>query len=449
MTGLARRLGLAETIGVSVAVVCPSIGMAFNVVLCVQEAGAAAPLAFLLGTAGMLIVALSFVAFSRRLPHAGSAYAYVAHAFGSRWGVLAGWTMLLTYLGFTSAMSALVADFVIAALAEIGVHLSGAEMPIAAGSMLLCAWLAWRDTRFASRLMLGLELASVAAILLLAVVILFHVGKLHQWSALPFSLRGTSRGLPALGYGVVYAIQSLAGFEGATTLSEETINPRRTVPVALIVTVVGSGAFYVFASYAVVLGFGLNRMAELGASQAPLDELARIYISRSFAVVLDVANTISAFSSVLGAITGAGRLMFALSRAGLSKRLAAIDPVHHTPARALIVCTVIVVAPIVICLTFLRAGDYYGYVSAIATLAVILVYGAVTIAETAEAVVKRRVAWALAGVTGTLGLAWALLCSTLPAPPPPANFWLPLVLTWVAAGAFLPVLRPALRRTAP
>jgi len=422
--------------------------MAFNVVLCVQVAGAAAPLAFVLGTVAMLVVALSFVAFSRRLPHAGSAYAYLAHAFGSRWGVLAGWTMLLAYLGFTSSMAALVADFLIAALAEIGVRLSGADLPIAAGSVLLCAWLAWRDTRFASRLMLGLELVSVGAILLLAVVILFHVGKLHQWSALPFRLRGASRGLPALGFGMVYAIQSLAGFEGATTLSEETINPRRTVPVAMLATVLGSGVFFVFASYAVVLGFGLNRMDALGASQAPLDELARIYISPGFAVVLDVANTISAFSSVLGAMTGAVRLMFALSRAGLSRRLAAIDPVHHTPGRALIVCTVIIMAPLFICLTFLRAGDYYGYISTISTLAVILVYGAVTVAETAEAAVRRRIAWALAGVAGTLGLAWAIFCSAVPAPPPPANYWLPLVLAWVAAGALLPVLRPALRQTA-
>jgi amino acid transporter len=53
--------------------------MAFNVSLCAQAAGAqaagaAAPLIFLLGTAVMLVVAASFAAFSRRMPHAGAAY---------------------------------------------------------------------------------------------------------------------------------------------------------------------------------------------------------------------------------------------------------------------------------------------------------------------------------------------------------------------------------------
>ena len=59
-------------------------------------------------------------------------------------------------------------------------------VPIGAGSILVCAWLAWRDARAASRLMLGLELFSMAAILVLAIVILVHVNQVHGWTWLPF-----------------------------------------------------------------------------------------------------------------------------------------------------------------------------------------------------------------------------------------------------------------------
>ncbi len=443
---LKPRLGLPEAIGISVAVVCPSVGMAFNVVLCVQAAGAAAPLAFLLGTLVMLVVALSFVAFSRRLPHAGAAYAFIGHAFGAWGGVLAGWTMLLAYLGFTTSMAALAADFVIAALGEIGVRAGGAALPIAAGSVLVCAWLAWRDTRFASRLMLGLELFSIAAILLLAAAIFLHVNALHGWSSLPFSPRAAPRGLSSVGYGMVFAILSMAGFEGATTISEETANPKRTIPLALLSTVLCAGAFFVVVSYAVVLGFGLDRMDALAASQAPLDELARARLGPAFAGVLDEANAVSAFSSILGALTGMVRLLFALSRAGLSPRLAVIDEKHQTPAAAVVVCTALVLMPLCVCLTFVLAGDYYGYLSTIATLALILVYGAVTVAEAVEAWATRRLAWAALGISGTLGLAWALFCSIVPVPPPPADLWPKLVLVWVAAGLLLPLVRPKLRR---
>src|SRR5262249_56811778 len=68
-------------------------------------------------------VGLSFVAFSRDLAHAGSAYAYVRQAFGRRWGFMAGWVMLLAYLAFTGATSALVGNFVDAAVRDMGLHL--------------------------------------------------------------------------------------------------------------------------------------------------------------------------------------------------------------------------------------------------------------------------------------------------------------------------------------
>ena len=442
---LARRLGLPEAVGQSVAVVCPSVGMAFNVVLCVQVAGAAAPLAFLLGTCVMAIVALSFVAFARRQPHAGAAYAYIAHAFGPWLGVLAGWTMLLAYLGFTTSMAALAADFIIAALAEAGLHAAGTALPIAAGCVLVCAWLAWRDTRFASRLMLAMEAFSVAAILVLAFAIFLHLGRHNGWSAAPFHASSAPHGLSSLGYGMVFAILSLAGFEGATTISEETTNPRRTVPLAMLATVLGSGVFFVIVSTAVVLGYGLDHMADLAAAQAPLDDLARARIGPGFAALLDSANAVSAFSSILGALTGAVRLLYALGRVGLWPRLTEINPRHRTPGLSIAVCTGLVLLPICLCLPWVRAADYYGYLSTIATLALILVYGAVTVAEGVEAARKRRALWVGLGTAGTLGLGWALLCSIVPVPAPPANLWPALVVAWVAAGLFLPWLRPAMR----
>jgi amino acid transporter len=72
--------------------------------LTAQAAGGAAPLAFAIRTAEMAIVGLSFLAFSGRTAHAGSAYAYVSHTFGRRWGFIAGWALPLTYLTYTGAL---------------------------------------------------------------------------------------------------------------------------------------------------------------------------------------------------------------------------------------------------------------------------------------------------------------------------------------------------------
>jgi len=444
---LARRQGLPEALGLSIAIVAPCVGMAFNVVLSVQVAGAAAPLTFVIGTVVMLVVALSFVAFSRRQPHAGAAYAYIAHAFGPWLGVVAGWTMLLAYLGYCTSMGGLIADFLITALAEVGVHAEAAALPIGVVAILASAWLAWRDAQSASRIMLALELVSMAAIMVLAIAIFVHVNAAHRWTSLPFRVHAAPGGLASLGYGLVFAILSFAGFEGAATLGEETHDPRRTVPLAMLGSVLGSGVFFIVVSYAVVLGFGTDRMAALAASQAPLDELARSNVGHGFALALDLGNAVSAFSCILGSMSGAARLLFALGRAGLSPALAVVDARHRTPARAVVLCAAVSLVPL--CATLgggrVQPGDYYGYLSTIATLALILVYGAVTLAESVEASRLRRIGWALLGAAGTLALGWALACSIIPVPPPPANLWPVLVLAWVAIGLVLPILRPRLK----
>ena len=88
---LKRKLGLAEAMALSLSIVGPSMAMAFNVPLAVRAAGQAAPLAFAIGTLALGVVALAFVRFSRRVAHAGSAYAYIGQTFGWRWGFVAGW----------------------------------------------------------------------------------------------------------------------------------------------------------------------------------------------------------------------------------------------------------------------------------------------------------------------------------------------------------------------
>ena len=114
--GLSKRLSLPEAVGMSLSIICPTVTAAFNVTLVVQATGSAAPLTFLVGTAALVLVALSFIAFTHRVSHAGSAYAYISHTFGNRAGFVAGWSLLLTYLGFSTAQAALVGSFSAAAL---------------------------------------------------------------------------------------------------------------------------------------------------------------------------------------------------------------------------------------------------------------------------------------------------------------------------------------------
>src|SRR5579862_6299132 len=94
---LKRSLSLLVAVGLSVSILAPTLAMSFNTIFAVQAAGAAAPLAFLIGRVAMLFVGFCFVAFEKRISNHGSVYSYIAHTFGRRWGFAAGWAMLFYY----------------------------------------------------------------------------------------------------------------------------------------------------------------------------------------------------------------------------------------------------------------------------------------------------------------------------------------------------------------
>ena len=447
MTKLVSRLSLPEAVGLSVSIICPTVTAAFNVTLVAQAAGPAAPLTFVIGTVAMALVATSFVAFSRRVAHAGSAYAYISHTFGSRAGFVAGWSLLLTYLGFTTGLAALVGSFTAAAFRGLSIDLGGWWLLIAAGAVLLGWWLGVRDMRLAGRLMLALEAAAMCGVLALCASILVHVHPGLEDTLATFRPAARFNGWQGLGVGMVFSILSFAGFEGAATLGEETHNPRRNIPIAMLTTVLGSGLFFTFVAYCEVMGFGLDRIAELGKSEAPLNDLALRFASPGMAIALDLAAALSCLASVIGSLAAAARVLFALGRGGLAPALAGVHPTHGTPAPALSVSAILVIVPFLLWAPFAGAGGYYSDTTTIGVLALILVYVAVGGAEMVEAWRERRPIAAIVCVFGPALLLWVLYRSVYPLPDYPNTLWPYVALGWVAVSWLLLKLRPALVET--
>ena len=95
--GLKRSLGIWAAIGLSVALMAPSMAANINPQGGAAYAGRAVPLTFLIAAVGVLLVAYSFVRLTQYFHHSGSAYAFVGATLGPRAGVVAGWGMLGTY----------------------------------------------------------------------------------------------------------------------------------------------------------------------------------------------------------------------------------------------------------------------------------------------------------------------------------------------------------------
>jgi len=439
---LRRNLGLMEVVGLSLSMMAPTSAMAFNVTLAAGAAGVAAPLAFLLSTAILLVVSLSFVSFSRRVASAGSAYAYITAEFGAGAGFIAGWALLLTYVTFGAGISVLIGSFLDAALGNY--HLGLPKFWVLHGTLaiLLGMVLTARDMKLATRLMLVLEAASVLAIVVLGIVILVAAAKTSGLPLAPF-IPDKQFGWSGVGYALVFAILSFAGFESGATLGEEAANPRLAIAVALIGTVLGAGVFFVFAAYTQVVGFGLAQVKDLANAAAPLNTLALRYGSRDFATLLDIATAISSFSCVLAAVSAAARMLFALGRAGLAPSFGTVTAAG-TPGRAILAVGGLMLAGALLWAPQVGANGYYGAMGTIGVLSLILVYVGVTVAAAVYAIRRRDALWACFGGAGAIAMLWPLYNSIYPVPAFPGNLWPYVVGIDLAVGAALLVLRPTL-----
>ncbi|HZU90744.1 MAG TPA: hypothetical protein VE993_15960, partial [Stellaceae bacterium] len=186
----------------------------------------------------------------------------------------------------------------------------------------------------------------------------------------------------------------------------------------------------------------------LASDSAPLNMPALKFGSRGFAALLDLAAALSAFSCALGSLSAAARLLFALGRAGLAPRLGVAHAAYGTPGAAVLAIGGVMTAGILLWAPLSGAGNYYGAMGTIGTLALILVYLGVTGAEMIDALRARRILWALFGAIGALLLLWPLYNTLYPVPAYPANLWPYVVAVYLLLGAVLLMVRPEAGRLA-
>ncbi|WAH37827.1 APC family permease [Alicyclobacillus dauci] len=444
-----RKNGLSyiESMGLSVAIMAPTAAMALNGSLAAGTVGVSVPLTYLLAMITIGLVSYAFVTFNKYYSSSGSVYAFTGAALGPKMGFLSGWTLLLTYLAFTGASVAEIGVFLQSFLAFLGVSISW--FPLAVVGLVLVGILTFLDVRVSARVMVIFEGISVALILILAVVILGRGGSSGHLSPLPFSLGGNK--MSSIGLGTVFAFLSFAGFEAASSLGEETANPRRAIPLSIMTAVFVTGVFYIVVSYAQSVGFGLDAggIKAFAGSGAPLGDLAGKFMSSGFAAAIMFGATMSAFSSALGSATAGSRLLYAMGRDGLIHP--ALGRVHNrfrSPWVALGV--VVAVSFITIAVLATQSGvSVFGYLGTIGVLALLLAYLVTNVGAIyhfAKAKVWRG-GFLIIPVIAILGLGYTLYSNVFPVPPMPYTLFPYIVILWILIGLAIVLASPQMVRT--
>jgi len=427
----ATCLSFPETLSQSVANISPTLTPVIIVPLVFATAAAGTWLAYLFATVGLVFVAANINQFARRSATPGSLYSFVTRGLGVGFGFASGWCLILAYLLTASAVLSGAVSYagLLLDLAHLRVH---PAFLYALGTFI--AWvIAYRDIKLSTRVMLVLEVVSMALILVLGVVVIGRHGNVIDPAQFDLSRMSVS-GLKA---GLILATFSYVGFESATTLGEEARHPHTSIPRSVLLSVLISGAFFTLTAYIAVLGFE-ESATSLASSTAPFNDLANSAGVAYFGVLISSGAVISLFACTLASINACARIVYSMSRQGtFHARLGTAHESNKTPHLAVTLCAAAVFAlPALLLAKGLGALDIFNDLSTVATYGFLIVYALVSIAAP---VYLRRI-----GQLGADGVAWSalallfilppIIATVYPTPPPPADRFPYYFLAYLSVG---------------
>jgi len=360
-----------QTLAQSLAVIAPTGAPVMTIPLVFLLAGDGAAMAFLISTVAVLLVGLNINQFARRSSSPGSLYTYITDHMHPRWGVLAGWALVIAYVGTASSVTAGVANYADVILQD-GFGLPGFPLLVVFLVAVVSCYLAYRDIQISTRLMLWMQAASVTLISSIAIAVIVR----HGWR--PDMAQLTLRGVTPekLRLGLVLAIFSSGGFESATSLGSEARDPLVNIPRAVKWSAILAGVFFFLCAYTEVLAFR-GEPQGMGQSAAPMHVLARqVGLPPLVGLLTDLGAVVTFFSCFLACITAAARVLFLMSRHGaLHSILGEAHAENQTPHRAVLWTSLAAFVPAAI---LTKRGvnlfEIYGLIGAVATFGFVTAY---------------------------------------------------------------------------
>ena len=356
---LRRALGVYSSFAVAFSYISPSTGIFTLFVLGISLAGGFFYWSWPIVVIGQLIIAFNFAEVSSHFPVAGSVYQWTKYLAGRTYAWFSGWIYLFAGVLTVSAVVATVPLVLIPLLNNVFGTNIGTDADTERNVAILVLISTTLLSIFGVRIVAIVNNTGVVfeilgmVVFALVLILVYHHQSLSAFTDTSFLGTGNQAGtfLAAM----FMSLFVIYGFDTASTLAEETKNPRREAPRAVIWAVIGAaiiGAIFLFAAIIAIPGDLGKFVSDAGAGKLAGGPLVYIITSNfpGWAANLYLFVVFAAiYVCCLAIQTSTIRLAFGMARDAklpLSRVLNQVNPSLHTPVWACVGVGVLALLPL-------------------------------------------------------------------------------------------------------
>jgi len=336
---LKRSLGVFSSFAVAFAYISPSTGIFALFFLGLTTVGGVFIWSWPIVAIGQLFVALGFAELSSHYPVAGSVFQWTKYLAGKSYSWFTGWIYLFAGILTVASVCATLPYALIPAFNNMGWNLTTSTNNLRWIAIITLVLITVMNI-FGVRLVAivnntGVLFEILAMVVFAFVVALFHH---HQSAGVIFHTGGTSLTTGTFLIAMFMSLYVIYGFDTASTLAEETKNPRSEAPKAVIASVIGAFVVGAVFLYAMLLGIPDMKTA-IKDGWGPA-QIIDANFGNAFSTIFLLTVTAAIFVCCLAILTATIRLCFGMARDDTlpgSRYLSKVNTDLHTPVWSCIV----------------------------------------------------------------------------------------------------------------
>lgn len=345
---LKRTLTVKDLLGLGIGAVIGTGIFILPGTVAATTAGPAIVISFFLAAIVCALVAMAYGEVSSTLPVAGSAYSYGNVIFGEVVGWIVGWALILEYFLAVAAVStgwSAYFNSLIAPVFKLPTAITGPFDPahgtyinvVAILIILVISFTLRKGMNTSQKTENLLVILKLAIIVFFIVIGFFFIKSANYHPFVPERINGAF-GFRGILTGAAMVFFAFLGFDVLSGSAAEVKNPRKTLPMGIILTLIIAAVLYALVAFVLT---GMVNYQSLNVADPVAFALQKVG-QNSIAVVISIGALVGMYTMMYAMLYASSRLIYAIGRDHLIPGDLGKINKHGVPGKALLVATVVI-----------------------------------------------------------------------------------------------------------